>query len=112
MPDRMPNLDRRITIQSATVAQDASGEEIETWSTYRDGVAAEYLPVSGQEQFDAHQRLATAVARFRIRYRTDLTREMRIVYDGELWDITHLEEDRRYDRRQFLVVTAKVRAIS
>ncbi len=106
----MPELDRRITIQSATVAQDASGSEIPTWSNLHVDMPAEYLPLSGSEQFEASQRLATARARFRIRYRSDLTRKMRIVFESENWNLTHIEEDRRFDRRQYTILTAELLA--
>lgn len=104
----MPNLDRRITIQSAATAPDASGEPIKTWSDFAADEPAEYLPVSGREQLEAQQQLATAVARFRIRYREDLTRAMRLVFEGATWNIRHLEEDRRFDRRQYLLITAEL----
>jgi SPP1 family predicted phage head-tail adaptor len=104
----MPELDRLITIQSATEAQDASGQPIETWADLEADVPAEYMPVSGGEQFAAFQHLATAIARFRIRYRTDLTRKMRLIFEDETWNLRHFEEDRRFDRRQYLVLTAEL----
>lgn len=104
----MPELDRLLTIQSATEAQDASGEPIETWADLEADVPCEYIPVSGAEQFQAFQHLATATARFRVRYRDDLTRKMRIVFGGENWNLRHWEEDRRYDRRQYMILTAEV----
>lgn len=104
-----PNLDRRITIQSAIETQDASGQPIQTWSDLAADEPAEYLPVSGMERFAARQYQAIAVARFRIRYRTDITRKMRLVYEGETYDITAAEEDRRFDRRQYLLITAEAK---
>jgi len=106
----MPELDRLITIQSATEVQDASGEPIETWADLEADVPAEYMPVSGGEQFAAFQHLATVVARFRIRYRTDLTRKMRIVFQDENWNLRDAEEDRRYDRKQYMILTAELLA--
>ena len=106
MPDRV-NLDRRIDIQSATEAR-VDGLLAETWTDLEADVPAQYLPVSGGEQLRADAQLATAIARFRIRYREDLTRKMRLVYESENWDIQHIEEDRRYDRRQYTMITAKL----
>jgi len=103
------NLDRRIDIQSATEVQDAVGELIETWANLDAGVPAEVMPLSGGEQFAASQHLASAVTRFRVRHRTDLTRKMRVVYDSQNWDIKHLEEDHRFDRLQYLVITAELK---
>ena len=104
----MPNLDRRITVQSATEVRDAAGQPIETWADFAANLPAEYLPVSGGEQFEAQQRLATRRSRFRIRYRTDITRKMRLQYAGEDWNIRDVEEDRRFDRRQYSIITAEV----
>ena len=103
-----PHLDRRITIQSATETQDAHGQPVETWSDFLAELPAEYLPVSGAEQFQAQQVLARAVAKFRIRWRDDLTRKMRLTFESQTFGITHAEEDRRYDRHQFLIVTAEL----
>lgn len=102
----MPNLDRLIDIQSVTETRDEFGDPVETWADFDTNVPAEYLPVSGAEQFQSQQHLATATARFRIRYRTDLTRKMRIVFDGDTWNVQHFEEDRRFDRKQYTIVTA------
>lgn len=103
-----PNLDRRITIQSATTTPDATGQPIKTWADLAADVPAEYLPLSGREQLEAGQHLATAVARFRIRFRSDLARAMRVVFESQYWNIRHFEEDRRFDRRQYMIVTAEL----
>lgn len=101
-------LDRSIDIQTPTGTRDAAGQPVASWADFEAGVPAEYLPVGGAEQFEAQQRLGAATARFRIRYRTDLTRKMRIVFESGEWDIRHFEEDRRFDRRQYLLVTAEL----
>ena len=103
-----PNLDRRITIQSATFARDAHGQSNPTWSNFLVDLPAEYLPVSGAEQFQAQQQLARAVTKFRIRWRDDITRKMRLTFESNTWDVKHIEEDRRYDRHQFSVITAEL----
>ena len=108
MSDWPVNLNRRITIQSATETQDAHGQPIETWADFAAELPAQYLPVAGREQFSARQRLAIAVTRFRIRYRTDLTRKMRIVFESQNWDITHFEEEAQHDRRQYMLIYAEL----
>ncbi len=105
MADRV-SLDRLITIQQVTETRSSYGHPTESWSDLEADVPAQYLPVSGAEQFQARQHLATAVARFRVRWRTDLTRKMRIIFDSENWNIQHFEEDRRYGRQQYLLITA------
>lgn len=104
----MPNLDRIITIQSVTEVRDAAGQTIETWADFAADEPCEYLPLSGSEQLQADQRVAKSRARFRIRYRDDLTRKMRIVYDAENWNLLSYEEDRRFDRRQYMILMAEL----
>ncbi len=103
-----PNLDRLIDIQVATEVRDAAGQPVETWTNFVAKVPAQYMPVSGREQFEAQQVLATAVAKFRIRYRSDLTRKMRLVFESENWEIRHLEEDLRWERRQYTILSAEL----
>ena len=98
-------LDRRITIQQSTPTQDAAGQPIESWAALAT-VWAEVVPVGGSEVFQAKQFGAEAVAKFRIRYRGDVTRAMRVVYDSDNYDISDVAEDRRFERRQFEIITA------
>lgn len=101
-------LDRRITIQSKTVAPDEFGEPIETWSDLA-ALWAEVVPLGGREAFEARQVGAEQRTRFRIRHRTDVLREMRLLYDGDVYDIEAAEEDRRFGRREALLITAVAR---
>jgi SPP1 family predicted phage head-tail adaptor len=102
-------LDRVIDIETPTATRDATGDPVTSWSTFLAREPAEYMPAGGAEQFAALQRQATALARFRIRFRTDLTLVMRLLYGDVVYDIRAIEEDRRFDRRQYLVITAEAR---
>jgi SPP1 family predicted phage head-tail adaptor len=105
------DLDRRITIQLAVKTPDASGEPIEVWSDLAT-VWAEVVPLGGREFFEARQVNAEQTTRFRIRYRADITREMRVIYpipDGDTYGIEAAEEDRRFARREALLITALAR---
>jgi len=101
-------LDRLIVIEQSTPTQDAAGQDIESWATLAT-VWAEVVPVGGSEVFQAKQFGAEAVAKFRIRYRGDVTRKMRVVYDSDNYDIADVAEDRRFERRQFEIITATAR---
>ncbi len=103
-------LDRRITIQqnTPTVVPGGTGEEIESWGDLAT-VWAGVVPVGGSETFQAKQVGAEAVAKFRIRYRGDVLRAMRVVYDSDNYDIQDVAEDRRFERRQFQIITATAR---
>lgn len=93
-------MDRRITFQTFTEAADGAGEPVKTWANLGSNptVWAEVTPLAltnlgrGQEIFDADQILGQADARFRIRYRSDITVEMRVVYASENYDIESVSE--------------------
>ena len=102
------DLDRRITIQQNTPTQDGAGQPIESWADLAT-VWAEVVPVGGSETFQAKQTGAEAVAKFRIRYRGDVLRKMRVVYDSDNYDIADVAEDRRFERRQYEIITATAR---
>lgn len=87
-------LDRRVVIQSATTAQDASGQPIETWSTFAT-VWAERKDLRGSERFASEQELALRTATFRIRWLSGLHEEMRVVDAGTTYDLVGIADDRR-----------------
>ncbi len=101
-------LDRRITIEQNTPTQDGAGQPIDSWAALAT-VWAEVVPVGGSERFQAMQVGAETVVKFRIRYRGDVLRAMRVVYDSDNYDIADVAEDRRFERRQFEIITATAR---
>ncbi len=101
-------LDRRIVIEQSTPAQDSSGQPVESWAELAT-VWAEVVPVGGSEIFQAKQFGAETVKKFRIRWRGDVTAKMRVVYDSANYDIADVAEDRRFERRQFEIITATAR---
>ena len=101
-------LDRRIVIEQSTPAQDTAGQPIDSWAELAT-VWAEVVPVGGSEVFQAKQFGAETVKKFRIRWRGDVTTKMRVVYDSNNYDIADVAEDRRFERRQFEIITATAR---
>jgi len=101
-------LDRRITIQAPTVTKSASGAPVEGWADVAT-VWAAVNPKSGREYWSAQQRVAELDSVFRIRYRTGVTRQMRIAYGGEYYDIADVAE---VGRREGLDILARVRVTS
>lgn len=91
---KIGTLDRRVTIESATTTQDASGQPVETWTTFATVWAAR-KDVRGRERFDAAQRLAVRTAVYRIRWIAGLSEKMRIVDAGATYDVTGIAEDYR-----------------
>ena len=106
MPLQAGRLDAQITLQSATEAQDVFGEPIQTWSdlTTDPTVWAEVIPLSGRERFEAQQVNAEVDTTFRIRYRTDLDEQMRVVYNSTPYDIHAIQELRRREGLELLTV--------
>lgn len=104
-------LDRQITFQTFTEAQDATGQPLQTWADLTDvpTVWARLERTSGNEGFTAgHVELAERNVNFIIRHRTDLHEEMRVSYDGELFDIEGIEEIGRADMLR-IVTRAQVK---
>jgi SPP1 family predicted phage head-tail adaptor len=85
-------LDLRIVIQAKTSAQDESfGGAVETWEDVVT-VWAQYLPGGGNERFAAAQVYAETQARFRLRWRDDVTVQNRITFEGKTYDILAVDE--------------------
>jgi SPP1 family predicted phage head-tail adaptor len=98
-------LNRRITLERKSTAQDATGHPVETWPTARTAMAHVEYTQSG-ERMRASQELATRVATFTIRWFAGLNAgDWRIAFDGLTWDILGIAEPPN-TRRQFWAITA------
>lgn len=85
----------RIKLQSKSVTRNAIGEEVVTWADVVTETAdhclwAEVWPLKGREFFAAQQTQYAADVRFRIRYRSDITREHRVLWNSEPYDIVQI----------------------
>lgn len=101
---RAGDLDRRISIQRATLAEDPTfGEMVATWSTVAT-VSAAVRQVSGREFLSAEVTAAERRAVFVIRYRADVLTTDRVVYLGHPFDI---REVREIGRREGLEIHAE-----
>ena len=83
---------QRIKLQAKSVTRNAIGEEVVTWTdvvtdTADHAIWAEAWPLKGREFFAAQQTQYAADVRFRIRYRDGVTREMRVLWNSEPYDI-------------------------
>lgn len=82
----------RIKLQAKSVTRNAIGEEVVTWAdvitdTADNSIWAEVWPLKGREFFAAQQTQYAADVRFRLRYRAGLTQDMRVVWNGDAFDI-------------------------
>ncbi len=84
----------RVRIQRKSVTRNAIGEEVVKWRdvvlTGDKSVWAEAWPMKGREFFAAQQTQYAADVRFRIRYRSGLTREMRVLWNDDPYDIVQI----------------------
>ena len=93
-------LDRQITFQTFTEAADAVGQMIKTWAnlTTDATVWARVERTRGSEEFVAsHVELAKRTVTFVVRWRSELTEEMRVVHNSQNWDIELIETIGRED---------------
>ena len=79
-------LRHRLVIRQPTVSRNEVGEEIITWATLAT-VWGRLEALRGEEQLAAKQLTAEIVARATLRYRADVSTDMRIQYDGSEYDI-------------------------
>jgi SPP1 family predicted phage head-tail adaptor len=94
-------MDRRVTLQSRTVSRDATGAGIETFATLAT-VWAERRNMAGREQQMSGSETAMADAVYRIRWRTGIQADMRVVEGAATWDVFSVNE---IGRREGLELT-------
>ena len=86
MPVIAGRLDKRVTLQSATIARDDNGQPIETFSTVAE-IWAAIDPIRGREFFSAQQVSADTTHRLTIRYRAGVSVQNRILYGSRVFRI-------------------------
>lgn len=101
------DLNQRITIQSATSAQDAAGQPILTWSSFAAALPAKVESVAGGETIRGRQVVATATTMFTVRYLAGVTPRMRVLYEGRTLGILRAG-DPYGDRRELRIEAAEI----
>lgn len=86
--------DRRISIQTRTVVRGSAGGAADSWSLL-DTVWAQKIEEGSREFSSAAAMHAEATRAFRIRYRSDVTPQHRVVYGGQFHDILGVTEEGR-----------------
>lgn len=99
---RPGELDRRITFQRRGQTQSPSGAIVPGWVDHVT-VWAGFRPTMGRERVQAPQTLATRTGTWRIRWRSDITEDMRFLFRGQPWQIEGIAE---IGRREGLEITA------
>jgi SPP1 family predicted phage head-tail adaptor len=80
---------QKITIERATQTQDEFGSFIPSWSTWKI-IYANIIPVSGREVFNSSRQNVIKSSRFFIYYLEGLTEKDRILYNGDIYDISYI----------------------
>lgn len=103
-------LRHRITIQQKTETTAASGEPIGfVWADIATDVPAEIVPLSGREFLAANAEQAETVSRATIRYRADITADMRVIHGALAHNITAILPDPTFSRHLTLMLSAGIR---
>lgn len=81
-------LRHRITFQEQTHTQDATtGEDLVAWVNWLADEPAEVVPLSGREFIQSGANQSGVVARMTVRWRAGVLPTMRIVFDGQNYNI-------------------------
>lgn len=109
MATKMPNigqLDRRIEIQEPVETRTQSGSVSTTWNRVaRCWAMVSYASTGNKEDVLGDMPVATTRQQFTIRYRDGLTEKMRIVYQGQYYNMLPPFEE--VGRRAFLTIPAE-----
>lgn len=91
---RAGELDQRITIQTYATSRGLSGEELQSWDTWK-AVWANVQTSGGSENFYSPQLVAESSHKIKLRYLSGILPTMRILWDGHILDIVHIDESRK-----------------
>ncbi len=88
-------MDRRITIQRATLSANPYGERAETWGTLATVWAEVQYKVGGREAVQSDQLYSRQPVHFIIRYSSDVSSVRpsdRVSYNGDIYEIEGVQE--------------------
>ena len=97
-------LDRRVSIQSRILTKDDAGGIIESWQdvcfSWAEKLEQQKADQSGGEKVTANADKAMGQTLWRIRYKSTFrgvttAGSYRLIYGGEVFDITHVKEEGR-----------------
>ena len=91
---RFGRADRRIALQSSTLATNAYGQRVATWATYAT-VWAQLTYTGGDEKLQSDQVSSTVKTQFKIRYSSDTSSVKpsdRVVYNGNNYEVLYVQE--------------------
>ena len=95
-------LRHRVTIKQKSVSRDSYGAEDITWQVVAT-VWAAVEPLQGREFIDGKQLQAERTTRIRIRYRSGVAPEMRVVFGSHVYDVQSVIEPETRNRELVLM---------
>ena len=97
MPDRISvgKMDRYITAQVKTETKSAKGQVVASWVDSFSFFASQDDTVT-RETLSAIVTVSPVTTSFSTHYRSDLTRQMRLKSEGDIWMINSIIRDRFY----------------
>lgn len=99
-------LDKQVTLQTFTIAQDTLGQPVETWSTLAT-VWANKKDVSATERVLAQRDVSTLASVWTIRHLSGLTAKNRLQHNGTNYDIMGIRELGRQEYLELLTEAQK-----
>jgi len=90
---RAGTLRHRVTVEHKTETRDDYGGVTTTWTTFAASVPAAILPLSGREFFAAEAQQSEVSAKIVMRQLAGLLPSMRIVHDGQQYNIRAILPD-------------------
>ena len=96
---RAGELRERVTIEKPVQVAGKAGATKTTWTEVATNVHARVTPLRGQEQVNAMQLSSKVSHRVKLRYRSDVVAEWRIIWDGltlNIRAVTNPDERRRF----------------
>lgn len=86
---RIGSMRHRIEIQIYSNSENEVGENIKSWVKYKT-LWAEKTQLRGSNTYEGDKEGIEYTYRFKVRYRNDLNESMRIVHNGTIYDIKHI----------------------
>lgn len=100
------SLNRIISIQQRSSAVDGFGQEGVTWTDVLTNVHAAVEPLSGTETVAAGAQIGEMMLQVVIRYRPNVVVNMRVLYEGRIFNILSVLDDFSRHRKLTMLCSA------
>ena len=101
------NLNKRIVLERRGTSQGTTGQVIENWAPFYTGWAS-INPVAGREYFNASGERAEITHQLEMRYGVTVKPKDRACYNGRVFDIRSVLNEREQNRKLILMAVEHV----